>query len=297
MELYNFTFHAMGTVCSLHLYAGSRPKAENAAAAAVSEVDRLERRYSRYRPENLMSAINKAAAEGSTLHVDIEVAGLLDYAFVCYESSGGLFDVTSGLLRNAWDFAVPRLPSRADIERLLPRVGMDKLRWDPPHLGFSVVGMELDFGGIVKEYAADRAAQVCLDNGVAYGAVELGGDVRVIGPHPDGQPWRIGIRHPRRADETFATAELAGGGLASSGDYERFFVVGDRRYCHILNPRTGWPVQGLAAVSAMAETCLAAGCISSIAMLKEEEGVAWLETLGCDCVWMDRSERQGGSLL
>src|SRR6185503_7580119 len=120
--------------------------------------------------------------------------------------------------------------------------------------------------GVVKEYAADRSATICRETGVTSGMVNLGGDIAIIGPRPDGDSWRIGLQHPRSHDGVTGTLFLDHGGIASSGDYERCIVVDGVRYGHILNPRTGWPVRHLAAVSVVAEFCVIAGSAASIAM-------------------------------
>ena len=167
------------------------------AAAAEAEVRRIEARYSRYRADSELSRINLIAAAGGTTDVDAETAGLIAYAKACFQSSAGAFDITSGLLRQAWNFSQARLPEQRDIDALLPRIGLDKVSLSDGRLSFAQAGMELDFGGLGKEYAADRAAEVCSEMGARHGFVDLGGDIRVIGPQADGQPWRIGIRHPR----------------------------------------------------------------------------------------------------
>ena len=130
--------------------------------------------------------------------------------------------------------------------------------------------MEIDFGGIGKEYAADRAATICIDHGIRHGLVNLAGDVRVLGPQPDGTPWRIGITHPRCPGATIAGLDLAGGAVATSGDYERYFELDGVRYCHILDPRSGMPVRHWQSVSVIAPLCVVAGSCSTIAMLLEE---------------------------
>jgi thiamine biosynthesis lipoprotein len=155
--------------------------------------------------------------------------------------------------------------------------------------------MEIDFGGVVKEYAADRAATLCADAGLRHGLVDLGGDIKVIGPHADGSPWVVGIQHPRIADAVMATLDLSHGAIATSGDYERFVEVEGRRYSHILSPRTGMPVQGLAGVSVVAPECVVAGSAATIAMLMEERGPAWLEEFGLPHVWMEPGLRVGGT--
>ena len=236
------------------------------------------------------------AAAGGAIDVDTETAALLDYADTCHRQSGGLFDISSGLLRQAWRFGSGSLPDAAQVEALLQRIGWQRVVWNAPRLAFRSAGMELDFGGIVKEYAVDRAAALLAQAGVRHGFVNLGGDLRVIGPQADGTPWRIGVRHPRDPDALLTTLELAGGALASSGDYERCIVVDGVRYGHILNPRTGWPVRTLAAVSVVAPHCVVAGSAATIAMLKEGDGPAWLQEMQLPCLWVTVDGVVGGSL-
>jgi thiamine biosynthesis lipoprotein len=156
--------------------------------------------------------------------------------------------------------------------------------------------MEIDFGGVVKEYAVDRVTTLCREAGVRHGLVNLGGDVGIVGPRPDGAPWRIGIRHPRRPGEVLETLELRAGALATSGDYERCIVVGGVRYGHILDPRTGWPVRHLASVSVVADLCVVAGSAATIGVLEAERGPAWLEKVGLPHRWVDVHGRSGGAI-
>jgi thiamine biosynthesis lipoprotein len=167
------------------------------------------------------------------------------------------------------------VPEPAEIDALRPLIGWDKIRWRRPQLVLPVAGMQLDFGGYVKEYAADRVAQLCREQGLRHGLVDLGGDLAVVGPHPDGSPWRVGIRHPRAPRGAIASVALAGGGIATSGDYERCMLVDGKRYAHILNPKTGWPAEGLASVTVAASHCLIAGTASTIAMLKGRAQGPW----------------------
>jgi thiamine biosynthesis lipoprotein len=295
MELHTFSFHAMGTPCELRLWA-TPADAPALAGIGIGEVRRLEARYSRYRPDSELSAINRAAAAGATVEVDPETSALLDYADACHSQSGGLFDITSGILRRAWRLAEGVLPDAAQVQALLRHVGWHRVRWAAPRLGFAVPGIELDFGGIVKEYAADRVAELLQQQGVRHGLVNLGGDVRAIGPRPDGSPWRVGVRHPRDPRALWATIELLEGALASSGDYERCIIVGGVRYGHILNPHSGWPVRTMAAVSVLAPLCVVAGSASTIAMLREGDGPAWLADSGLPHLWMAVDGGSGGSL-
>jgi thiamine biosynthesis lipoprotein len=155
--------------------------------------------------------------------------------------------------------------------------------------------MELDLGGIGKEYAADRAADICAAMGLQHGLVDFGGDIRLIGPRPGGLPWKIGIRHPRISGRQIAAVDLAAGALATSGDYERFIEVAGRRYCHILNPHTGWPARGLRSVSVISPNCLVAGSLATIAMLKGREAIVWLRSLGVRHLFVDEDDAVGGT--
>lgn len=296
MQLHRRAWKAMGSPCEVQLFAQSSAVAERAAALVVEEVARLEVRYSRYLPDSVLSQINRVAAVGGDLDVDPETASLLDYADACHRASDGLFDVTSGILRRAWRFPGGALPEAGAVERLLEKIGWQRVHWQPPLLGFPLAGMELDLGGVVKEYAVDRAAALCRGAGVSGGMINLGGDVAVIGPRPDGEAWHIGIRHPRLPGELCATLALREGALASSGDYERCIVLDGVRYGHVLHPRSGWPVRHLASVSVVAELCVVAGSASTIAMLKEDEGPAWLAELGLSHHWVDVHGATGGSL-
>ena len=278
-----FVFTAMGSECILDLYS----EGTLAAEMAEEEVYRIERRLSRYRDDSILSEIKRIASDGGTVELDDEMASLLDYAFACHRKSDGLFDITTGILRRAWNFSLSRTPSQTDIEALLPFVGLDKVIWERPKLSFPVSGVELDFGGIGKEYAADRAASVCAESGVVHGLVNLGGDIRIIGPKQDGSPWSVSIRDPKIPGQGLAAVDLFAGGLTTSGDYERGVTIDGVRYGHILNPNTGWPTRGLAAVSVIANTCLLAGSVSTIGMLKGEDGARWLAGLGIPCLWVD----------
>ncbi len=296
LRFYRQPFKAMGSPCDIQLYAANHAEGRRVAALAIAEVQRLEALYSRYRNDSFLSAINRAAAAGGSISVDEETAGLLSYAATAYRESGGLFDITSGILRRVWRFGQDVLPDPEQVQTLLDKVGWHKVRWVPPVLEFSIPGMEIDFGGVVKEYAVDRVAALCRNAGVQHGFINLGGDIKIIGPHPDGSPWRIGIRHPRSREGVIRRLSLRGGGLASSGDYERCIIVDGVRYGHVLNPKTGWPVRHLAAVSVVGDFCVVAGSASTIAMLKEDNGPAWLERLGLPHFWVDIHGRGGGSL-
>ena len=289
-------FKAMGSPCEIQLFAANEAEANRVANLVIAEVERLESLYSRYRDTSFLSAVNRVAAAGGSIEVDPETAQILNYAATCHAESDGLFDITSGILRRAWRFDRDQPPDPAQVEMLLDKVGWHKVRWAPPVLSFPVPGMEIDFGGIVKEYAVDCAANLCKTEGIPNTVVNLGGDIRIVGPRADGSAWKVGIRHPRQADGMVQTLSIREGALASSGDYERCIVFDGVRYGHILNPRTGWPVRHMAAVSVLGDLCVVAGSASTIGMLREAGGPAWLADLGLPHLWVDTNGAVGGPL-
>lgn len=260
----------MGSPCSVEIYSDSKDKSLEVRDAVIQEVVRLNDYYTNYSEDSFTAEINKSSGNNKGIIVDEETATLLDYSQACYKQSNGLFDITAGILRKAWNFhdPNPKLPSDSLLQDLLSRVGWKKLIWDRPKLTLPIDGMNLDFGGVVKEYAADAAASICKVKGIASGAVNLGGDVTVIGPHPDGRPWAVGVGSSRNRNEEAAVVFVYKGGVATSGDYERYVEIDGRRYCHIINPKTGWPIEGISAASVVADHCLIAGSFSTMSLLK-----------------------------
>jgi len=286
----------MGSDCTLSLYAADESKADQAANLTMAEAWRIEEKYSRYIDGNTLSEINRAALAGSQIEVDFETAGLLTYAFTAYRLSGGLFDISSGVLRQAWNFSSHEIPSQSAINEIMPLIGLGKVKWAAPNLYFSQPGMELDFGGLGKEYAVDRGADICQSLGILSGLLDFGGDIRVLGVPPDGAPWQIGVRHPGNPEISLGNIQLKSGAVATSGNYERYIEVSGKRYGHIINPLTGWPVSELSSVTVMAEKCLLAGTLSTIAMLKEEQGKKWLGKSGYQHFWVDSQLHRGGDI-
>jgi thiamine biosynthesis lipoprotein len=285
--LRRFTFQAFACGNEVQIADDDGEKAERAGRAVQEEALRIQAKYSRYSPASIVSEINSAAGQ-RPVAVDAETAALLNYAAACFEESRGLFDISSGVLRRAWNFAVPRLPEPKELDPLLALVGWNKVRWDGRNIFLPLRGMELDFGGFGKEYAVDRAAAVCAELGIQSALINFGGDVRVLSPAGAAAEWKVGITHPRAPGSVLGWVELASGSIATSGDYERFIEVGGRRYSHLLDPRSGYPVHGLQAVSVVGESCLVSGALSTIAMLAgAEAGQKILKTAGVPFVIVD----------
>ena len=288
MTLHRFAFRAMAATHELQLVAPSLAAAQRAAAAAIADVLRIEAKYSRYRDDSLTSRINRGAG-GAPVAIDAETAALLRYADDCHRLSDGKFDVTSGVLRRAWDFRAhpPRVPDAVTLAPLCALIGWDEVTWDADAIRLPRAGMEIDFGGIGKEYAADRMATICRDHRIESGLVNLGGDIRAIGAQESGAPWRIGIRHPRAPDEAIAVLDVVDAAVATSGDYERCIEVDGVRYSHLLDPATGRPVAHWQSVSVVAPLCVVAGSLATIAMLLEARALPFLAAQGAAYLAVD----------
>lgn len=280
MALHRFTFRAMAAVNEVQVHSEDAAFASTAAERAIGEVLRIEEKYSRYRDDSVVSRIN-AAAGAAPVAIDTETQALLAFADACFRQSAGLFDATSGVLRRAWRFDGDRVPSDAELAAVVALVGWERVEFGDGCVRLPRAGMELDFGGFGKEYAVDRAALMLKEAGAESALVNLAGDLAILGPQPGDAPWRVGIKHPRRADALLASLPVTSGAIATSGDYERFIEVDGVRHCHVLDPRTGRSARGFQSVTVHAPSCLVAGSASTIAMLKgARDGLDWLRELG-----------------
>ena len=228
-------FTAMASPCEVLLPLMDEPDAVGIGTVAAQEAWRVEKKYSRYRDDSVTAWIH--ANQGTTLEVDQETASLMDFASRCFALSEGLFDITSGVLRRAWKFdGSDRVPEAAIIEELLPLVGFERLQWQSPRL-LLPAGMELDFGGIGKEYAVDRAYELLAVRDRTPFLINFGGDLRANRP-PSHGPWQVGIERPDTDRKTTMLLDLEHGALATSGDSRRYLLKDGTRYGHILNPLT-----------------------------------------------------------
>jgi FAD:protein FMN transferase len=272
-------FTAMASPCEVLLPSMPLHAALAWGKVVAHEVWRIERKFSRYRDDSVTAWIHRN--RGAAIDVDPETASLMDFASQCFELSEGLFDITSGVLRRAWTFdGSGRIPDACLIEHLLPLVGFEKLQWRSPRL-LLPEGMELDFGGVGKEYAVDRAYfKLAAARARTPFLINLGGDLRANRP-PSHGPWQIGVERPGTEREATMLLELEQGALATSGDSRRYLLRDGIRYSHILNPLTGWPnTESPRSITVAASTCTEAGLPSTVAMLHGAGAGAYLDEQG-----------------
>jgi FAD:protein FMN transferase len=278
--LYTTRFALMGGGASVEFIAGGgRPRAEKIAREVEAEARRIEVKFSRYRESSIVSEINRNAGR-TPVAVDEETDALVGEALDLARDTGGRFDPTVGPLRRAWDFKSGRVPADDEIDALMPLVGAGRVSRRDRTIFLRREGMEIDLGGVGKEYAVDRAADILRREGVAAAIVNFAGDVRILGSRADGRPWSVGVRDPRQPGEVrFTVRVVASAAVATSGDYERCFVRDGIRYHHILDATTGRPARGIASATVIASTALAAGRFATAAfLLGKEKGLAMLES-------------------
>jgi thiamine biosynthesis lipoprotein len=275
-------FVAMASPCELLVDTDDRASAAALLRAAGREARRIEHKFSRYRLDNLVHRINHSG--GQPVRVDQETALLLDYAATCHEVSDGMFDITSGALRRVWRFdGGDRVPSPAQVREALQHVGWHRVRWEDSTLTLPA-GMEIDLGGVGKEYAVDHTAVLLAAQTCEAFLVNFGGDLFASGARRGGRPWGVGLDDPERTGAAVLYhIEFARGGLATSGDARRFIRHQGKRLGHILDPKTGWPVKDAPhSVTVLDRTCLEAGSLSTLAYLQGPRAREFLEQQGVE---------------
>ncbi|WNO10818.1 FAD:protein FMN transferase [Teredinibacter sp. KSP-S5-2] len=274
---YLAAFSAMASPCELLIETDDIQRAQAIQNICYQEVKRIEHKFSRYIKGNLCDRLNTAM--GETVDIDEECYKLLTFADACYTLSSGMFDITSGVLRRIWKFdGSDKIPSQSQIDQILPDIGWEKIRYSNQSLTMKK-DMEIDFGGIGKEYAVSRTAQLCREQFPETSVlVNLGGDIEISVPRKNNEVWTVGVEDPTASDKTQGVLTIREGALATSGDSKRFLRRGKKKYSHILNPKTGWPVPGApSSVTVAAQVCIQAGCLATIALLNGKNAEAFLQ--------------------
>jgi len=274
-SVYVASFSAMASPCEVLIDTHDADLAKQIGECAAQEAWRIEKTFSRYRNDNLIFKINNS--QGQPVEIDQELASMLQFADHCYHLSNGLFDITSGVLRKIWRFdGSDNIPSRKQAKALLPLIGWDKVQWDMQKI-ILPKNMEIDLGGIGKEYAVDRAASLICQRWSLPVLVNFGGDLFATQPPKNKTAWIVGVE-AIGGGKGNALIQLSQGGLATSGDSRRFLERKGKRYSHVLNPRTAWSVNNAPnSVTVAASRCIDAGFLSTMAMLMGKDAKKFLE--------------------
>ena len=286
----------MGSRFEITAVASDEEVARQAIGRAYDEIERIEAMISSWRPTSETSTVNRRAGVGPT-EVSPELYGLIRRSLKLSALTDGAFDVTFAGVGSLWDFddPTPTLPEPAAIRAALEHVGYQKVALDPESRSVFLddSGARIGFGAIGKGYAANRAVWVLKQEGITAGVVNAGGDLVAYGQQENGSQWEIGIAHPRDRDRIFARLPLTEQAVVTSGDYESLFEIDGKRYAHILDPRTGWPVDHLASVTIVCPDAeLADGLATAVSVMGPDAGLALVDRLtGIEALVVDLEGR------
>jgi thiamine biosynthesis lipoprotein len=268
-------FDAMASACEVLVASKDNKLALTLGKLIANEVWRIEDKYSRYQATSVCAAINNSG--GQALAIDQETYLLLNFADTCYQLSDGVFDLTSGVLRQVWQFdGSDNIPHNTDVQKSLENIGWHKIVFDEQQI-MMPNHMEVDFGGIGKEYAVDRAMIIANEFTQLPLLINLGGDLAANKPRKTNMPWQVGIEHPGFIKRKPMVVSLLKGALATSGDAKRFLLKDNVRYSHILNAKTGWPVvQAPRSITVVAPQCIQAGILATLALMQGQQAEDFL---------------------
>ena len=279
---YCISFNAMASPCEVLIESHSAALANKLGLSIANEVWRIEDKYSRYSASSACSQINGSA--GKSVPIDQETFLLLNFAEQCYQLSDGVFDLTSGVLRKVWSFdGSDNIPTKKQVNTCLTYIGWHKIVYDQYQITLAQ-GMELDFGGIGKEYAVDKAIIIAKGITKCPVLVNLGGDLAATSPRNNNQTWQVGIEYPGLFDKSTGKhksktviVSLLKGALATSGDANRFLLKEGKRYSHILNGQTGWPIDNAPhSMTVVAPQCIQAGILATLALMQGSNAESFL---------------------
>lgn len=269
-------FFAMASACEAIIETNKKSLAKKLGERVANEVWRIQDKYSRYDSKSICSKIN--LSNGMPVAIDNETYLLLNFADTCYQLSEGLFDITSGVLRKIWRFdCSDNIPNQQQIEQLLPHIGWNKVNFDQHSITLPAL-MEIDFGGIGKEYAVDRCILLAQQLTNKPVLINLGGDLAATSPRKNNQAWQVGVEHPGFVEQQEMVVSLYKGALATSGDAKKYLLKNNARYSHILNAKTGWPiVNAPRSITVAAPQCIQAGILATLSLMQGSDAEEYLE--------------------
>ncbi len=262
---------AMDTVVTLTLY-GDR--ADEALSAGLEEIRRIDALLNAHSPYSEISLLNSAGAD-NPVELSEDTLFVLKNALRISHLTDGAFDVSIKPLADLWDFKAenPKVPSQADIDNALLKVGYKDIKIDGKLVSFAKEGMQIDLGAAAKGYCADSLVKLFKSYGIKNALIDLGGNIYAMGKNERGGAWRIGLQSPsENRGEHFAIEDLSNKTAVTSGSYERYFKSDGKVYHHILNPKTGYSADsGLISVTVIGGSSLEADMLSTAIFVMGEE--------------------------
>jgi thiamine biosynthesis lipoprotein len=281
-ELQRRTQFIMGTLVEIAVREMDSEKAQSAITSAFDEMQRLENLMSTQLAHSEISRLNDLAGEQTPLAVSPDVLAVIHRGIYWGNKSQGALDISIGPVSSLWSFDNDNssIPNTQQLEGATHLVNFREIEIDESKVRLKQPGMSLHLGAIAKGYAVDRAMAVLEKNGVRHALINAGGDLIVLGERKDGQPWSIGLQHPRQPEKLSASFSLSGKAVATSGDYQKYFMKDNTRYHHILDPKTGLPARGVISCTIIAETVMDADALATaVFVLGSEKGMSLVDSV------------------
>ncbi|MCX8069018.1 MAG: FAD:protein FMN transferase [Thermodesulfovibrionales bacterium] len=252
-RLFKETRTAMYTITSITIYSKDEDSAKKIIDDVFKELQRLEKLLNYYSKDSEIALINQYAGI-KPVKVSKETIEIIEKSCKAAEITEGGFDITLGPVISLWDFKSKKIPSEEALKKAISHVDYKKIVIDKGQqtVYLAKKGMEINLGGIIKGYAADKSVNLLKERGIKGGIVSIGGDIKVFGLKTDLSMWNVGIQNPRvtkKEDELLGTVYLKDKCISTSGDYEKYFIFNDKRYHHIINPKTGMPAEGIRSIT------------------------------------------------
>jgi len=281
VKLIKETRFLMGTLFDITVSHPDVEKAREAIDKAFDEIQRIERLTSNFSPKSEVTKINQNAGK-QAYPVSKELYILLQKSIQYSQLANGTFDITIGAIQEFWKFEDEkgRIPAPKTIMNLLPLVDFRNVSLEENHqVRLKKKGMKLDLGAVAKGYAVDRGIDILKKHNIENAILNGGGDLKSIGEKSPGVPWKIGLRHPRKPSDIIASLDGKNNAIATSGDYQKYFVKDGIRYHHILDPKTGKQAEGLQSVTIIAkEAMLADAMATAVFVMGAEQGMKFVES-------------------
>ncbi|MCH8314240.1 MAG: FAD:protein FMN transferase [Nitrospinae bacterium] len=272
----------MGTLVEITVREPDQEKAQLAISSAFDEMRRLEKLMSTHLADSEISRLNAIAGGKSSLAVSPEVLEVILRGIHWGNKSGGALDISIGPVSNLWQFddENPSIPDSQRLAQAVPLVNFREIEINKSNVRLEQPGMSLQLGAIAKGYAVDKAMAVLQNNGIRHALINAGGDLKVMGQRKDGQPWSIGLQHPRQPEKLIASFALSDRAVATSGDYQKYFMKENTRYHHILDPANGMQAKGVISATIVAKTVMDADALATaVFVLGPKKGMALVDSL------------------
>jgi len=295
-EVSEARLQAFGQICRL-VIDNSDGQASDLHAICSEELQRLEKKFSSFQPESLISRINDCAGTGAFVPLDPEASSLFDFVSALWAKSNHLFDPTTRVLQNCYANDGRLRASVDQLQRMVKLVGMDNVEHTEKGVHLARKGMQIDLDSCIRPYAVDSLRKILLREGVSHALIEMRQDFATIGKRPGGDNWLVGVRLPRQSSVTISRLKLNNMSFSIRGDFEQAILIEGERYGRALSPVDGQPIPGLLSIGATADSCLTACSAASIARLKTEaSAIKWLDSLGLSWIAVDRTLQCHGAL-